>query len=178
MNTDIPKEAEASNAVPLSPTVKIDIPTVSVSVHMRKSIDQTAADGQAASATSKAEENDQVAELPSTVQKREKKGESAIQDDKRRSLMLWVDPDLVQTVRSEQGASKSPQHSPENIPHDLKRLKKIVRKERWTAETEHETRKEVWKQLCLKNSAGASVAKVYTEVEEGLFGQGKEAVGE
>ncbi|XP_071478421.1 uncharacterized protein [Diadema antillarum] len=155
-----------------SPKVNIDVPTVSAAMHIKKT-DNTTTDGQAGS---KVEEgDDKVGDLSSHVQRREKGGGGDVSSDKRKSLMLWVDPQLVQTVRVEQGVSKSPQHSPENIPNDMKRLKKVVRKERWAAETEHEVRKDVWKKLCLQNSAGASVANIYSEVEEGLFGPDKAA---
>ncbi|XP_072180415.1 GTPase-activating protein skywalker-like isoform X2 [Diadema setosum] len=158
-----------------SPKVNIDVPTVSAAMHIKKT-DNTATDGQAGS---KVEEgDDKVGDLSSHVQRREKGGGGDVSSDKRKSLMLWVDPQLVQTVRVEQGVSKSPQHSPENIPNDMKRLKKVVRKERWAAETEHEVRKDVWKKLCLQNSAGASVANIYSEVEEGLFGPDKAAAGQ
>lgn len=154
------------------PVIKIDVPTVSVTVQINDPKDQTTSDGQAASNAAEAE--DQVAELPSAVQRRVKGGGSA-DENKRRSLMLWVDADLVQTVRPDQG-TKSPQHSPEDIPSDLKRLKKVIRKERWASDTEHEVRKEMWKTLCLKNSSGASVSHVYHEVEEGLFGKETDSV--
>ena len=116
------------------PIIKIDVPTVSVTVQINDPKDQTTTDGQAASNAAEAE--NEVSELPSAVQRRVKGGGNA-DENKRRSLMLWVDADLVQTVGSDQG-TKSPQHSPEDIPSDLKRLKKVIRKERWASDTEHE----------------------------------------